>query len=207
MLGEEEILGGGRPRLFTPWMQDFTWVVHICFTRAILGGLRSTPMRKDALPRRPLLMLALAATLVLALAATLVLAAGSASASYASLASSAVYAENRSQPRALDIKSHGFYDNVSVHSLQWTNWGQPTASARGIFTFQFCVHESCSVSPFYDEPVSVSLSQIKPCRARLSYTVLRLNVEGPLPDQSFKAYQTSLAACRPQSSAGRRKHR
>lgn len=155
-------------------------------------------MSKDAFPRAPRLVLALSLSLAAILVVAVVVAA---------VASGAVYAENRSQPRALQIKAHGFYDTVSVHGLQWTNWGQPTASAHGIFTFQFCVHESCSVSPFYDEPVTVSLSQIKRCRARRSYTVLRLNVEGPLPDQSFKAYQTSLGACRPQSSGARRRHR
>ncbi len=168
--------------------------VHIYFTSAVLGGLRSPPMRKDALLRG--LLLALAA----ALAAPMLAAA-------ASSAASAVYAENRSQPQRLTIKPHGYYSSVSIHNLRWTNWGQPTASAQGTFTFQFCVHESCSVSPFYDEPVAVSLTQIKRCRARLSYTVLTFNVQGALPDPSFKTYRTSLGACRPQSSGAHRKHR
>jgi hypothetical protein len=146
---------------------------------------------------------------VLALAVITPLAATSPSSSFSppSTASSAVFAENRSQPQKLTVKAHGYYRSVSLHNLQWANWGQPTATARGTFTFQFCVHESCSVSPFYDEPVSLMLTQIKSCRARLSYTVLTFNVEGPLPDQSFKSYRTSLGVCRPPSSGGHRRHR
>jgi len=121
-------------------------------------------------------------------------------------ASSAVYAENRYQPQQLKIRPHGYYRHVSIHNLQWSNWGQPTATAHGTFTFQFCVHESCSVSPFYDEPVAASLTQIKQCRGRLSYTVLAFDVEGPVPDPSFKSYRTSLGACRTRSSGGHRKH-
>jgi hypothetical protein len=129
-------------------------------------------------------------------AAPVVVAAAAASSASSPSASSAVYAESRYQPRKLTIKPYDYYRHVSVHNLQWTNWGQATALAHGTFTFQFCLHESCSVSPFYDEPVAVSLTQIKGCRARLSYTVLTLNVEGPLPDPRFKTYRTSLGACR-----------
>jgi len=123
-----------------------------------------------------------------------------------SSAAAAVYAENRYQPQQLSVKSHGYYSHVSVHNLRWSTWGQATTTSQGTFTFQFCVHESCSVSPFYDEPVVVSLTRIKRCGTRLSYTVLTFNVEGPLPDQTFKTYRRSLGACRPQSSGGRRKH-
>jgi|GEM_PF-4059153 len=120
--------------------------------------------------------------------------------------SGVVRAENGSQPQRLTVRSHGYYRTVSVHNLQWAGWGQATAVAHGTFTFQFCVHESCSVSPFYDEPAAIFLTQVKRCGGRPFYTVLKFNVEGPLPDQTFKTYRTSLGACRPQSSGGRRKH-
>jgi hypothetical protein len=165
-------------------------------------------MRKDALLRGTLLggLSLAAAVAVLTAVAIPVVALAAPSPAPSPSASSAVYAENRYQPARLTIKPHGYYSHVSVHNLNWTNWGQPSTSARGTFTFQFCVQESCTVSPFYDEPVVVSLSQIKRCRARLSYTVLSLAVEGPLPDASFKTYRTSLASCRPRSSGGRRTH-
>jgi hypothetical protein len=108
-----------------------------------------------------------------------------------------VYVENQIQPGRLAIKPHGYYSHISVHNLTWSGWGQPQAVAKGTFTFQFCVQESCAVSPFYDEPVTVTLSGLKRCRARLSYTTLALSIEGPLPDSSFKTYRTSVASCRP----------
>jgi hypothetical protein len=163
-------------------------------------------MRKDALLRRPFLALPLAVA-VLAVPAFPVVVATASPPSPSPPASSAVYAENRYQPPTLTVKPHGYYNHVSIHNLTWTDWGQATASAHGTFTFQFCVHESCSVSPFYDEPVAVSLTHIERCRARLSYTVLTFNVEGPLPDPSFKTYRMSLGACQQRSSGGRSAHR
>jgi hypothetical protein len=120
---------------------------------------------------------------------------------------SAVYAENQIQPARLPIKPHGYYSHTSLHNLTWTNWGQPTATARGTFTFQFCVEESCSVSPFYDEPALVTLSAIQQCRARLSYTTLSLEVQATLPDSSFTGYRTSVSACAKPRPRAHRKHR
>jgi hypothetical protein len=159
-------------------------------------------MRKDALPKG--LFLALLPMVVVPVVAA---AAPSPSPSLSPSASTAVYVENRYQPSALAIKPHGYYSHVSIHNLKWTNWGQATTSAQGTFTFQFCVHESCSVSPFYAEPVVVSLTGIARCRARLFYTVLTFNVEGALPDPSFKTYRRSLGACPRRSSGGRSGHR
>jgi hypothetical protein len=121
-------------------------------------------------------------------------------------AAPAVYVENQAQPTRLPIKPHGYYSNTSIHNLSWSNWGQATATARGTFTFQFCVEESCSVSPFYDEPVLVTLSNIQRCRSRLSYTTLALDVQATLPDSSFKGYRTSVAACAKSRSHARPKH-
>jgi hypothetical protein len=125
----------------------------------------------------------------------------------ASERTSTVYADAAGQPQRLTIKPHGYYSHVSLHNLQWSNWGQPSTSATGTFTFQFCVKESCSVSPFYDQPAAVTLSQIKPCRGRALYSLLTLSIAGPMPDTSFKMYQTSLGSCRPQRSGAHRKHR
>ncbi|HST55723.1 MAG TPA: hypothetical protein VLJ42_07495 [Solirubrobacteraceae bacterium] len=108
----------------------------------------------------------------------------------------AVYVAGRSQPARLPIKPHGAYRNLSVHGLTWTGWDQPVTSASGVFTYQFCLTESCAVSPFYDEPVVVTLSAVKRCGRRLSYTRLALNVNGSTPDSSFKGFRTSAGACR-----------
>jgi hypothetical protein len=121
-------------------------------------------------------------------------------------ASSTVYVENQYQPTRLAIKPHGYYDNTSVHNLVWSDWGQATTTARGTFTFQFCVEESCSVSPFYDEPVIVTLSGIQRCHARLTYTTLALDVEATLPDSSFKGYRTSVGVCAKSHPSARRRH-
>jgi hypothetical protein len=118
-----------------------------------------------------------------------------------------VYVDNQYQPTRLSIKPHGYYSATSVHNLLWTDWGQATTTARGVFTFQFCVEESCSVSPFYDEPVVVSLSGIARCRTRLIYTTLALSVEATLPDNSFKGYRTSVGACATPHPGAHRRHR
>jgi hypothetical protein len=121
-------------------------------------------------------------------------------------ASTVYYAGTQYQPRKLAIKPHGYYHNVSVHGLQWTDWGAPQATADGTFTYQFCVEESCSVAPFFDEPVVATLSQIKRCRdGRSSYTTLALTINGEMPDESFKGFQTSVAACPRRRSSGRRR--
>ncbi len=119
-------------------------------------------------------------------------------------ASAVYYAGTRYQPRRFAIKPHGYYHNVSVHGLRWTGWGASQATADGTFTYQFCVDESCSVAPFFDEPVVVTLSQIKRCRnGRSSYTTLALTIDGSMPDESFKGFQTSVAACPRRRSSGR----
>jgi hypothetical protein len=114
----------------------------------------------------------------------------------------AVTVAGKVQPSRLAIKRHGYYHNVSVHGLQWTNWGTPQATAAGTFTYQFCVEESCSVAPFFDEPVVVTLSAIERCRGRSSYTTLALQVNGSMPDESFKGFRTSVAACPRHRSGG-----
>lgn len=124
-------------------------------------------------------------------------------ASPAAMGSTTVYyAGTLQQPRALAIKPHGYYHNVSVRGLQWTDWGAPQATAAGTFTYQFCVEESCSVAPFFDKPVVVALGAIERCRGRPSYTVLALQIDGSMPDESFKGFRTSVSACpRHRSSA------
>lgn len=107
-----------------------------------------------------------------------------------------VTAGGRAEPASLAVKRHGHYYHVSVHNLTWSDWGQASATAKGTFTFQFCIEESCSVSPFYDEPAVVALSGLKSCEGRLSYTVLALSVEAALPDSSFTHYRTSFGPCR-----------
>ncbi len=156
-------------------------------------------MRKDALPIGVLPALALALPLLWP-AATPLVAAG---ASPSPAASSAVYTET--QPVRLAIKPHSYYSHVSVHNLAWTDWGAPTAMAQGTFTFQFCVEESCSVSPFYDESTAVTLTAIGRCGTHPSYTILQLEVSGTLPDTSFRSYRTSLA-CPTRRAVRRRKH-
>jgi hypothetical protein len=120
-------------------------------------------------------------------------------------AAAAVEAEGRAEPTRLAIKRHGYYHNVSVHNLQWSDWGQASTTARGTFTFQFCVEESCSVSPLYDEPVVVTLSGLKSCGGHLSYATLTLDIEAEMPDSSFRHYRTSLGlgSCRARGSRGR----
>ena len=154
-------------------------------------------MRRDALP----------IGLLLALLVLLVPAAGPlaiADASPPPAASSAVLTES-AQPVTLQIKPHSYYRHVSVHNLAWTGWGAPSTTAQGTFTFQFCVEESCSVSPFYDESVVVTLSTIGHCGGRSVYTSLQLEASGTLPDSSFKSYRMSLA-CPKRHSLARRKH-
>jgi hypothetical protein len=149
------------------------------------------PMRKDAL-RLGMLLAALASV-------TMPLPAASASSD--PTAASAVYLE--SQPAVLAIAPHSYYSHLSVHNLEWSSWGASTATAQGTFTFQFCVEESCAVSPFYDESATVTLAAVKPCGTRPSYTALQLEVSGTLPDTSFKSYRTSLA-CPTRRAAHRR---
>jgi len=108
---------------------------------------------------------------------------------------SSVYISGRYRPGRLPIRPHGYYHHLSVHNLAWSSWGGPTAVAKGTFTFQFCIHENCAVSPYYDEPVTVTVGTIKRCRGRQSYTTLALDVEGPTPDSSFMGYRTSVG-CR-----------
>jgi hypothetical protein len=148
-------------------------------------------MRKDALQIGVLL------AVLVSIATPL----SAARASSSPTAASAVYLE--SQPAVLTIKPHSYYSHLSVHNLTWSNWGAPTATAQGTFTFQFCVEESCTVSPFYDESAAVTLTTVKPCGTHPSYTALQLEVSGTLPDSSFKSYRTSLA-CPTRHTATRR---
>jgi hypothetical protein len=152
-------------------------------------------MRARALLENRLLVGVLTLALAPAAIAATPASAAAASTAAAAQATTAVSIDNQSQPTHLPIKPHGYYSHTALANLTWSNWGQPTATAHGSFIFQFCVEESCSVSPFYSEPVVVTLSAIQRCHARLAYTVLALDVEAELPDSSFKGYRTSVAAC------------
>lgn len=107
-----------------------------------------------------------------------------------------VAVSSQAQPQRLAVRPHGYYRHTAVLGLQWSSWGQAVALGKGTFTFQFCVDESCSVSPVFVDPVAVLLSAIKRCRGRPSYTKLELRVEGTLPDASFESFHTKLGACR-----------
>jgi hypothetical protein len=110
---------------------------------------------------------------------------------------------NQSQPSHLRIAPHGYYRNTQLFGLHWSGWGQSSATATGTFSFQFCVEESCSVSPFFVDPAVVVLDRIGRCRGRLLYTRLRLHVEGQLPDASFGAFHTSIGRCHGRASRRR----
>ncbi len=154
-------------------------------------------MRRDA---SPIGLLSVLLTLLVPAAGPL----ATAQASPQPSASSAVFTES-AQPTTLQIKPHSFYRHISVHNLAWSGWGAPSTTAQGTFTFQFCVEESCSVSPFYDESVVVTLGAIGHCGGRSVYTSLQLEASGTLPDSSFKSFRTSLA-CPKRRSLARRKH-
>ncbi len=116
--------------------------------------------------------------------------------SWAASPAGTVSVSGQIQPRQLPIRPHGYYHSTSLFGLQWSSWGRATATARGTFTFQFCVEESCSVSPVFVDPAAVALSGMKRCRGRLSYTELALHVEGLLPDASFDRFRAKVGACR-----------
>jgi hypothetical protein len=134
--------------------------------------------------------------LLLALAAT-----GAASAATAS--NVVYYGGTAYQPKSLPIRQHGYYRHVSLHNLVWAGWGEPQATAQGTFTYQFCVEENCSTAVFFDEPAVVVLAGVESCRGRMSYTTLALTINGSMPDESFKGYRTTVAACRRRHSSGR----
>lgn len=135
---------------------------------------------------------------MLACGAMLVLLAGLSSMALANAATvRPARVSNQIQPQRMRIKPHGYYHHTSVFGLRWSGWGQATATATGTFTFQFCVEESCSVSPTFVDPATVALSGLRRCRGRLSYTRLALHVEGLLPDTNFSGFHARLAgSCR-----------
>jgi hypothetical protein len=121
------------------------------------------------------------------------------------MASRAVYADNRYEPKRLVVDEGGDYHHVSIHGIVWTEWNQPVAVGQGMYTFQFCGATTgpCSDAPFYDEPAHVKLSGIRNCRGRARYTQLEVTSDSQMMNTLFRPFRSSLESCRARRHARR----
>jgi hypothetical protein len=65
-------------------------------------------------------------------------------------------------------------DDITARSLIWSDWGKPTASARGTATVDLCAFTDCYAGDYVDVPIEMTASKIVHCSKNTrAYSTLR----------------------------------
>jgi hypothetical protein len=67
-----------------------------------------------------------------------------------------------------------FTNDITATDLQWTAWGKPTATARGMALVDLCAYEDCHTGAYGTVPVTLVASKLARCApGTRAYTTLR----------------------------------
>jgi hypothetical protein len=65
-------------------------------------------------------------------------------------------------------------DDITARNLIWSDWGKPTATARGSATVDLCAYEDCASGDYVSVPIEVAASRIMRCsKTTRAYSTLR----------------------------------
>jgi hypothetical protein len=65
-------------------------------------------------------------------------------------------------------------DDITAENLTWSDWGKPTATARGSATVDLCSYEDCASPDYVSVPLEVTVSRITHCAKNArAYSALR----------------------------------
>lgn len=65
-------------------------------------------------------------------------------------------------------------NDITAENLTWSDWGKPTATAKGSATVDLCSYEDCASGDYVSVPIDVSVSKIMRCAKNAqAYSTLR----------------------------------
>jgi hypothetical protein len=65
-------------------------------------------------------------------------------------------------------------DDITARNLTWSDWGKPTATAKGSATVDLCAYEDCASGDYASVPIGITVSKIVHCpKNTQAYSMLR----------------------------------
>jgi len=65
-------------------------------------------------------------------------------------------------------------DDITARNLAWSDWGMPTASARGSAVVDLCAYEDCASGAYVSVPIEMTVTKIVRCaKDARAYSTLR----------------------------------
>ena len=79
-------------------------------------------------------------------------------------------------------------DDITARNLIWSDWGKPTASARGSATVNLCAYEDCASGNYVSVTIEMTASKIVHCSKNTrAYSMLRYAFPNGSPFQGVPA--------------------
>ncbi len=79
-------------------------------------------------------------------------------------------------------------DDITARNLIWSDWGKPTATAKGSATVDLCAYEDCASGAYVSVPIGITVSKIVHCpKNAWAYSMLRYVFPNGSPFQGVPA--------------------
>ena len=79
-------------------------------------------------------------------------------------------------------------NDITARNLTWSDWGKPTASAKGSATVDLCAYTDCAFGDYISVPIEVTVSKIMHCAKNTqAYSTLRYMFPNGSPFRSVPA--------------------
>jgi hypothetical protein len=79
-------------------------------------------------------------------------------------------------------------DDITARNLTWSDWGKPTATAKGSATVDLCAYEDCASGDYASVPIGITVSKIVHCpKNAWAYSILRYVFPNGSPFQGVPA--------------------
>jgi hypothetical protein len=79
-------------------------------------------------------------------------------------------------------------NDITAENLTWSDWGKPTATAKGAATVDLCAYEDCASGDYVSVPIEVTVSKIMHCAKNAqAYSTLRYVFPGGSPFRDVPA--------------------
>jgi hypothetical protein len=85
-------------------------------------------------------------------------------------------------------------DDITAENLVWSDWGAPSAHAKGSATVDLCAYSDCAAGDYISVAIDVTATRIVHCtKTRLAYSTLRYVFPGGSPFKSVPLVADSPA--------------
>jgi hypothetical protein len=87
-----------------------------------------------------------------------------------------------------------YTSDITATSLIWSDWGKPTATAKGSALVDLCSYENCATGDYVTVPIEIAVSKIVNCaKSTRAYSTLRYAFPDGSPFQGVPADVKNLA--------------